>query len=51
MSTHEIGFNEDLKKNIFQLSSYMHLFSSPDVAPPEDVKQYIPLFGVSQQSP
>ena len=27
MSTHHIGFYEDLTKNIFQFSSNMHLFS------------------------
>ena len=28
MSTHNIGFKEDLTKNIFELSSNMHLISS-----------------------
>ena len=28
MSTHNIGFYEDLTKNIFELSSNMHLISS-----------------------
>ena len=28
MSTHNIGFNQDLTKVIFQLSSYTHLISS-----------------------
>ena len=30
MSTHNIGFYEDLTKIIFQLSSNMHLISSSD---------------------
>ena len=31
MSTHNIGFYEDLTKIIFELSSNMHLISSADV--------------------
>ena len=30
MSTHNIGFNEDLTKIIFELSSNTHCISSPD---------------------
>ena len=30
MSTHDIGFSEDLTKIIFQLSLNMHLISSSD---------------------
>ena len=30
MSTHNIGFYEDLTKNIFELSSNTHLISSAD---------------------
>ena len=30
MSTHNIGFYEDLTKIIFELSSNTHLISSPD---------------------
>ena len=30
MSTHNLGFYEDLTKNIFELSSNMHLISSAD---------------------
>ena len=32
MSTHNIGFYEDLTKIIFELSSNMHLISSADVS-------------------
>ena len=32
MSTHNIGFYEDLTKIIFELSSNMHLISSADFA-------------------
>ena len=31
MSTHNIGFYEDLTKNIFELSSNMHHISSADL--------------------
>ena len=31
MSTHNIGFYEDLTKNIFELSSNTHLISSADL--------------------
>ena len=31
MSTHNIGSNEDLTKNIFELSSNTHLISSAEV--------------------
>ena len=31
MSTHNTGFNEDLTKIIFQLSSNMHLISSSEL--------------------
>ena len=31
MSTHNIGFYEDMTKIIFQLSSNMHLISSSDI--------------------
>ena len=31
MSTHNIGFYEDLTKIIFELSSDMHLISSADI--------------------
>ena len=31
MSTHNIGFHEDLTKIIFELSSNMHLISSADL--------------------
>ena len=32
MGTHNIGFNEDLTKIIFELSSNMHLISSAELA-------------------
>ena len=32
MSTHNIGFYEDLTKNIFELSSNTHLFSSAGIS-------------------
>ena len=32
MSTHNIGFYEDLTKIIFELSSNMHLISSADLS-------------------
>ena len=32
MSTHNIGFYEDLTKIIFELSSNTHLISSADIA-------------------
>ena len=35
MSTHNIGFYEDLTKIIFELSSNMHLISSAEHGSPE----------------
>ena len=45
MSTHNIGFYEDLTKIIFELSSNTHLISSADLLKPLQVFFYVWLKG------
>ena len=46
MSTHNIGFYEDLTKIIFQLSSNTHLISSPEMSHVSSLVMRKPAFGL-----